>query len=284
MPRSQACGTRIPSAESTASSTSRIRWAESLPSSSTGRPPARTAPWLTVRCRQARRPPQGGGEIGIARFTRPRIVALELLLEREQRCLPFACAQPSFGDAAPGCACRLWRSSLRTRSLGNETVTRVREMRERPGPRGEDTPRADMYQLYRAADWTSPPAPVIAQAVTPTAASWCATDGGARPWKGCLRAGSRRGVQLARSGRHARTASAARARHSNAVRPAPGRDAVRQKPRQLYLACEAAILAVVMRSSTTRKAIETQRDLFLGRGMHDPRDAPRGSLRTGGLN
>src|SRR5229473_1800409 len=109
-------------------------------------------------------------------------------------------------------------------------------MRERPGPPGEDTPRADMYQLYRAADWTSPPAPVIAQEVTPTAASWCATDGGARPWKGCLRAGSRRGVQLARSGRHARTASAARARHSNAVRPAPGRDAVRQKPRQLYLA------------------------------------------------
>src|SRR5229473_250785 len=156
-------------------------------------------------------------------------------------------------------------------------------MRERPGPRGEDTPRADMYQLYRAADWTSPPAPVIAQEVTPTAASWCATDGGARPWKGCLRAGSRRGVQLARSGRHARTASAARARHSNAVRPAPGRDAVRQKPRQLYLACEAAILAVVTRSSTTRKAIETQRDLFLGRGMHDPGDAPHGSLRTGGL-
>src|SRR6266851_3127493 len=29
---------------------------------------------------------------------------------------------------------------------------------------GEDTPRADMYQLYRAADRTSPPAPVIAQA------------------------------------------------------------------------------------------------------------------------
>src|SRR5713101_6846667 len=101
--------------------------------------------------------------------------------------------------------------------------------------------------------------------------------------EGCLRAGSRRGVQLARSGRHARTASAARARHSNAPRPAPGRDAVRQKPRQLYLACEAAILAVVTRSSTTRKAIETQRDLFLGPGMHDPRDAPRGSLRTGGL-
>src|SRR5229473_4506240 len=132
-------------------------------------------------------------------------------------------------------------------------------MRERPGPPGEDTPRADMYQLYRAADWTSPPAPVIAQEVTPTAASWCATDGGARPWKGCLRAGSRRGVQLARSGRGA------------------------SEPRQLYLACEAAILAVVTRSSTTRKAIETQRDLFLGRGMHDPRDAPRGSLRTGGL-
>src|SRR5713226_9429880 len=103
-------------------------------------------------------------------------------------------------------------------------------MRERPGPPGEDTPRADMYQLYRAADWTSPPAPVIAQEVTPTAASWCATDGGARPWKGCLRAGSRRGVQLARSGRGA------------------------SEPRQLYLACEAAILAVVTRSSTTRKA------------------------------
>src|SRR5712691_3054152 len=81
---------------------------------------------------------------------------------------------------------------------------------------GEDTPGVDMYQLYRAADRTSPPAPVIAQAVTPTAASWCATDGGARPWKGCLRA---------------------------------------------------------------------QRDLgsFLWRGMHDPRDARRGSLRTGGL-
>ncbi len=30
--------------------------------------------------------------------------------------------------------------------------------------RGEDTPRPDMYQLYRAADRTSPPAPVIAQA------------------------------------------------------------------------------------------------------------------------
>src|SRR6266852_3543811 len=135
-------------------------------------------------------------------------------------------------------------------------------MRERPGPPGEDTPRADMYQLYRAADWTSPPAPVIAQEVTPTAASWCATDGGARPWKGCLRAGSRRGVQLARSGRHARTASAARARHSNAVRPAPGRDAVRQKSRQLYLACEAAILAVVTRSSITRKAIETPAGSF----------------------
>src|SRR6266852_766529 len=29
---------------------------------------------------------------------------------------------------------------------------------------GEDTPRADMYQLYRAADRTSPPAPVMAQA------------------------------------------------------------------------------------------------------------------------
>jgi len=102
-------------------------------------------------------------------------------------------------------------------------------------------------------------------------------------WKGCLRAGSRRGVQLACSGRRARSASAARARHSNAPRPAPGRDAVRQKPRQLYLACEAAILAVVTRSSTTRKAIETQRDLFLGSGMHDPRDARPGSLRTGDL-
>src|SRR5712692_10431120 len=144
-------------------------------------------------------------------------------------------------------------------------IARQRNGHARPGDArtpwtpGEDTPRADMYQLYRAADWTSPPAPVIAQAVTPTAASWCATDGGARPWKGCLRAGSRRGVQLARSGRGA------------------------SEPRQLYLACEAAILAVVTRSSTTRKAIETQRDLFLGRGMHDPRDAPRGSLRTGGL-
>ena len=29
---------------------------------------------------------------------------------------------------------------------------------------GEDTPGPDMYQLYRAADRTSPPAPVIAQA------------------------------------------------------------------------------------------------------------------------
>src|SRR5712664_3810077 len=31
-------------------------------------------------------------------------------------------------------------------------------------PGGRDTPRPDMYQLYRAADRTSPPAPVIAQA------------------------------------------------------------------------------------------------------------------------
>src|SRR6266852_4426625 len=37
---------------------------------------------------------------------------------------------------------------------------RIRERLDR----GEDTPRPDMYQLYRAADRTSPPAPVIAQA------------------------------------------------------------------------------------------------------------------------
>src|SRR6266851_4391548 len=74
---------------------------------------------------------------------------------------------------------------------------------------GEDTPGADMYQLYRAADRTSPPAPAIAQAVTPTAASWC---------EECSS--------------HARAAvREPQARHSNAVRPVPGRDAVRQKSR-----------------------------------------------------
>src|SRR5713226_4470233 len=77
----------------------------------------------------------------------------------------------------------------------------------------------------------------------------------------------------------------ARPEHGTLTRCVPPRGGTRcvRNPANSTWPCEAAILAVVTRSSTTRKAIETQRDLFLGRGMHDPGDAPHGSLRTGGL-
>src|SRR5712692_4758714 len=94
-------------------------------------------------------------------------------------------------------------------------------MRERPGPRGEDTPRADMYQLYRAADWTSPPAPVVAQAVTPTAPSWCATDGGARPGRVACAQGL--GEECSSHARAAMREPQARPEHGTLTRCVPPR-------------------------------------------------------------
>src|SRR3989442_15481218 len=66
--------------------------------------------------------------------------------------------------------------------------------------RGEDTPRPDMYQLYRAADWTSSPAPVIAQGGAPEPQTDHAPDGVGELGSACSRGHafrarpSRRGV------------------------------------------------------------------------------------------
>src|SRR6266851_1714643 len=86
------------------------------------------------------------------------------LIHRPSRWARLSCA----GSLGAG---TLWYQAMRAfshaRPRGFTPGTRC----ENAWTPGEDTPGADMYQLYGAADRTSPPAPVIAQAVTPTAAS-----------------------------------------------------------------------------------------------------------------